>query len=576
VPEAEHFEAVVVGSGFGGSVMAYRLAEAGLTVCMLERGKRYPPGSFARTPREMRNNFWDPSEGRLGLFQAWRFEGIDSLVSAGLGGGSLIYANVLIRKDDHWFYRRRPDGSVGPWPVSRVQLDPHYDSVEAMIDPQRYPFDRHPYDQTPKTVAFKEAAERAGMEWHLPNLGVTFANASERPMLGEVVRDSHGGSTDNLHGQTRTTCRLCGECDIGCNYGSKNTLDFNYLTHADRLGAHLRDHCEVRTLAPRPEGGFVVRYVVHSDDAEGTASDTSRLPLVEVTCDRLVLSAGTFGTTHLLLKNRHNFPGISDRLGHFFSGNGDFLGLVHHSRVIVDGKESARELAPSRGPVITSTVRMPDTSDGGSGPGFYLQDGGYPGFVDWLVEASNGAAVARRAFHFADEWVRNRVTGGSQSDLDSALVALIGDGHRSAGLLPLLAMGLDVPNGVISLDNRGNLALDWSPDRSSEYFSRVIEAMKEIAKELGGEMQVDPLWHLRHKVVTVHPVGGCSMGTGPDDGVVDSHGEVFGYPGLVIADGSVMPGPVGPNPSLTIAALADRFADGLVCSGALHPVSRRR
>jgi cholesterol oxidase len=122
-------------------------------------------------------------------------------------------------------------------------------------------------------------------------------------------------------------------------------------------------------------------------------------------------------------------------------------------------------------------------------------------------------------------------------------------------------MGLDTPDGVMTLDSRQNLALKWSADRSSEYFSRVIEAMRAVATELNADFDVNPLWYFGKKVITVHPVGGCSMGSSPHDGVVDNFGEVFGYPGLIVADGSVMPGPVGPNPSLTIAALSDRFAE---------------
>ncbi|HEY1635336.1 MAG TPA: NAD(P)-binding protein, partial [Acidimicrobiales bacterium] len=229
----EHFDAVVIGSGFGGSVMAYRLAAAGRHVLVLERGKRYPPGSFARSPREMRANFWDPSEGRQGLFQLWDFGGIESLVSAGLGGGSLIYANVLIRKDERWFVRDLPGGGYEDWPVTRAELEPHYDKVEAMLAPQRYPLDEQPYAGTLKTRALREAAGRAGLEWYLPDLAVTFANRTGPPVTGEPIVDEAGDTTDNLHGRTRYTCRLCGECDVGCNYGSKNTLDYNYLTQAE-------------------------------------------------------------------------------------------------------------------------------------------------------------------------------------------------------------------------------------------------------------------------------------------------------------------------------------------------------
>src|ERR671917_409772 len=173
----ETFDAVVVGSGFGGSVAAYRLAEAGRSVVVLERGRVYPPGSFARTPAAMSRNFWDPSEGLHGLFDVWSFRGLEGVVSSGLGGGSLIYANVLLRKDEHWFVQNGPGGES--WPVSRADLDPHYDRAESMLGVQRYPLDRAPYDRTPKTLAFKAAAEARGLDWFLPPLGVTFGNPGE-------------------------------------------------------------------------------------------------------------------------------------------------------------------------------------------------------------------------------------------------------------------------------------------------------------------------------------------------------------------------------------------------------------
>ena len=155
-----HFDAIVVGSGFGGSVMAYRLAEAGQRVCVLERGRPYPPGSFTRSPYRARESFWDPKRGLTGMYHYWSFKGIDALVSAGLGGGSLIYANVFLRKDEKWFVQEDVnDGGYEYWPVTRDDLDPHYDRVEAMIGLQRYPFEHEPYSRTPKTNAFKYATE---------------------------------------------------------------------------------------------------------------------------------------------------------------------------------------------------------------------------------------------------------------------------------------------------------------------------------------------------------------------------------------------------------------------------------
>ena len=197
-------------------MLAYRLAEAGKSVCVLERGKPYPPGSFPRSPRELGKAFWDPSEGLYGMFNLWSFKGIGSLVSSGLGGGSLIYANVLLRKDEKWFVQEDlAAGGYEHWPVTRAELDPHYDAVEKMLNAQRYPFEHEPFDRSSKTAAFREAAGKLDREWILPPLAVTFANKGEDPAVGVPIREEH----PNLHGLPRYTCRLTGECDIGCNFG---------------------------------------------------------------------------------------------------------------------------------------------------------------------------------------------------------------------------------------------------------------------------------------------------------------------------------------------------------------------
>src|SRR3712207_442656 len=232
-----HFDAVIVGSGFGGSVTAYRMAEAGLRVCLLERGKAYPPNSFPRAPHRMQKNFWDPSEGLYGMFNIWSFDELGAVVCSGLGGGSLIYANVLIRKDPKTFVKEDVNGGgYEYWPVSYEDLEPHYERVEKMLGAQRYPLDREPYNETRKTKEYEAAAKRLGLDWRLPNLAVTFGNEGEDPVPGEPIWEAH----PNLHGRTRYTCRLVGECDFGCNYGSKNTLDYNYLSEAKRLGADIR------------------------------------------------------------------------------------------------------------------------------------------------------------------------------------------------------------------------------------------------------------------------------------------------------------------------------------------------
>ena len=552
-----HFDAVVVGSGFGGSVSAYRLAEAGKSVCVLERGKPYPPGSFPRSPRELGRALWDPSKGYYGMFNLWSFRGIGALVSSGLGGGSLIYANVLLRKDERWFVQEDlANGGYEHWPVTRADLDRHYTRAEEMLNVQAYPFDRPPYDATAKTAAFKEAAETLGREWMLPPLAVTFANDGEDPALGVPIREEHA----NLHRAPRYTCRLVGECDVGCNFGSKNTLDYNYLSAAKRLGAEIWTRREVRSFAPREGGGYSVRYVEHDVADEGRKLDTQDKavrPERELTCERLVLSAGTLGSTYLLLKCKDSFPGLSAQLGKRFCGNGDLLTFALQAKN-PDG--SPRALNAETGPVITSAIRVPDELDGGEGRGLYVEDAGFPVFMSWILQTTQGPGALWR---FRRVWLRIvlglllRRPGG---DLSGEVAELLSDTRLSAGSVPLLGMGRDIPDGTMTLAADGKLELDWQIGKSRPFFKRLGDASEQIAEALGARFKRNPTWYLG-RLITVHPLGGCPMGRSAAEGVVDEWGEVFGYPGFTIADGSVMPGPVGPNPSLTIAALADRFAD---------------
>jgi len=552
----EHFDAVVVGSGFGGSVTAFRLAEGGLRVCLLERGKAYPPGSFARTPYDMARNFWDPSDGKHGMFDLWTFKGLEALVSSGLGGGSLIYANVLIRKDPEWFVNEAGED----WPVTRDDLDPHYDRVEPMLAPQRYPFDVEPYSQTPKTQAMRYASEQLGLDWSLPNLAVTFGNPGQTPRPGDPIADG-----ENLHGLPRYTCRLCGECDIGCNFGSKNTLDYNYLSAFKRLGGEIRTRSEVRTFAPRDGGGFVIRYVTHAPEREGEPTDTSALPQQTLTSARLVLSAGAFGTPYLLLRNADAFPGLSRAaLGTRFCGNGDKLAFLTKGVRTDRGRRVGHPFEPSIGPVITSRIRYPDALDGsgGRGRGFYIEDGGYPHFASWLLEMTEVRTRPVRAVKFLYRRVKNKLLDEPVSNISGELSELLGNCVKSSGALPLLGMGRDTPDGVMSLRDR-YLEVDWTTKTSRPYFDSVKGAMEDLARALGARFTDSPLWYFR-RVITVHPLGGAPMGRTPETGFVDPYGQVFGVPGLSVADGSVMPGPVGPNPSLTIAALADRFSDRIL------------
>jgi cholesterol oxidase len=560
-PEA-HFDVVVVGSGFGGSVMTQRLSAAGMSVCLLERGKAYPPGSFARSPWETGRNFWDPSEGLQGLFNVWSFRGLGGIVASGLGGGSLVYSNVLIRKDRSTFVR----DELETWPVAYDELEPHYERHEQTLAATPYPYEldpakrdpaREPYDRTYKTNALQLAAERLGLQWYLPKLAVAFS-ANGEPTLAEPIL----GEAENIHGRVRMTCRLCGECNIGCNYGSKNTLDFNYLSDAAlRHGASIFTRCEVKTFAPRASGGYAVEYVDHSEAVEGEKR-TQPLPLRTVTCDRLVLAAGTFGSTYLLLKNREAFPGLSDRLGTRFCGNGDLLTFA--LKCMEDGPDKrARILDPAYGPVITSTIRVPDALEGGPGRAFYIQDGGQPQIASWIMETGNLPSVLRRALRLAVRLVRKWLRFDRRTDIGREISAAFGPATLSSSTMLLFGMGRDIPDGNMTLSKDGYLDIDWRTRRSNAFFQQIRGSGREIAGVLNAKFMDNPPWHLS-RVVTVHPLGGCPMGRDEREGVVDSYGRVFGHPGLLVVDGSIMPGPVGPNPSNTIAALAHRAAERLI------------
>lgn len=582
--DKNEFDAVIIGSGFGGSVMAYRLAEAGLRVCLLERGKTYPPFSFPRTPFKLRNNFWDPSEGLYGMYDVWSFKGSGALVSSGLGGGSLIYANIIIRKDEKWFVRDLDKGGYEDWIVTRKDLDPHYDRVDKMMNVQKYPLKHKPYDKTSKTLAMIEAAGKLKekcpndtVEWLPLNLAVSFRqrhvgdvnnpdDVNNPPVTGEPIVEEYG---ENYHKKTRYTCVLCGECDFGCNTGSKNTLDYTYITAAQHAGAEIRPLCEVKSFAPNKDGkGYSVTYVKHDlEKWEGVKFDKEKetRPTQTIKCDRLIIAAGTFGSPYLLFKNLEKFPNISKKLGSRFCVNGDLLSFLVRSQEKKDGKCVPRVLDPNFGPVITSAIRLGDTLDGmgDQGRGFYVEDGGNPYLLSWGAELTGFFSLLRRSAHFAKMFFKYRLGLGGDSNLDKEIADLIGDCATSKSSLPVLTMGRDIANGNLSL-KKEFLECDWEIKKSQEYYDRVKRIVSGIAGALHAEYWDNPSYEYFQQVLTAHPLGGCPMGRSKSEAVVDSYGEVFDYPGLYVADGSIMPGPVGPNPSMTIAAISDRAADHII------------
>jgi cholesterol oxidase len=519
----------------------------------------YPPGSFARTPRQMRRAFWDPDRGIHGLFEVWSFAKVRALVSSGLGGGSLIYANVLLRKPPETFEAGPPDDFT-PWPVEPDDLREEYDDAERHLRPTPLPDDYLALSPAQggvaKTQAFFAAATAAGLEPKRAPIAVTF-----RADEAAAVRPGVPFGENNLHARPRHTCTLVGECDLGCNEGAKNSLDYTYLTEFVEAGGRIFTCCEAQDIEPASNGGYVVRYFEHAgareavlrrrrgddpaplllDDASGSAEPTRT-----VTADVVVVAAGTFGSTRLLLRSRPRLPGLSTQLGRRFSTNGDLLSFARECRN-QDG--SWRDLDPSLGPVITAYAEHV-----AHGRRLWMQDAGGPAMSEWAWQAGEMVRDLWSARALLPSLLRGR-RGGRISGL---MADALGSAEASSAMLPMLTMGQDVSGGRFRLEGNG-LALDWDPHgRSHSYFAAAVALAERFAHHLGGRLG-PPLFTRWAPGLTAHPLGGCPMGADARNGVVDAHGAVFGYPGLFVADGSIMPGPVGPNPSLTIAAMAGRI-----------------
>lgn len=378
------YEAVIIGSGFGGAITGCRLSKKwGKKVLILERGKRYPKGSFPRSPNAMSKNFWnvpeDPNPFRAkrfrnlretGLFDIRNYPNMDVVLSAGLGGGSLIYANVFLEPPDHIFDERWPTGS------KKKDLVPYYKVVKEVLGSRPIPQDGNPRRKIVRTELYQKFAKASGNESKLANINVFFGNDFKRPL--EI-----GLQEKNKYGAVQTSCTYCAECDIGCNTHSKNTLDLNYLFVAEnKYKAEIRtEHLVVKivplgndkTEDPKSTGQY--GYRVHYIDLNNSKAHY-------VDTNRVILSAGTLGTTELLLKCKEEFktlPAISDRLGKRFSGNGDFLSFV------VRGKEPAD---PNYGPVITQYIDYNLFKNYDSKHAFVLEDASYPVFASYFVEGA--------------------------------------------------------------------------------------------------------------------------------------------------------------------------------------------
>jgi cholesterol oxidase len=513
---ADSYDAVVVGSGFGGGITACRLAQAGWRVCVLERGRRFAAEDFISEPEQAPTLLWHHLLNPGGIFDLRLFKDIVVLTAAGVGGGSLVYANVQLRA--------HPE-------ITRAVLDPYYERVESVLEPVATPAD----PELDRMRAFREMAAAAGEQ------------ATELPIA------VYFGEEDRLNpfgGVPQSGCTNLARCNIGCPRHAKNTIDLNYLARAEREGAHVRPHCEVLRLDPpdSPGGRWRVSYRGVGDADDGNVE----APVV-------VLCAGTLGSTRLLLQNRRRLPHLSPALGTRFSGNGDALAAAFNP-----SREAVQNAHSDYGPVMTSRIDYWDRHR------FMVADGALPPHFTGLLNVlrSEAALVGWRKhlllrlkylavqLGLTDRMVRPKTV---KLDLDDAPID---------DSLVFLMLGQDAADGRMRLTPIfRRLDIQWSNERSKPLF----EAMKRTANELARAAEAEPFFALGAgpfgKDITVHPLGGCPMADDPADGVVDAHGRVHGHPGLHISDGSIVPTAIGVNPSETIAALAERNVEHLVSGG---------
>ena len=391
------------------------------------------------------------------------------------------------------------------WPVTYKDLEPRYARHEESRREAVSSSSTRLTAGRSRPNALREASEQLGLEWYLPKLAVTFAPNGGAPVPGVPIV----GGEDNLHGSPRLTCRLCGECNFGCNYGSKDTLDFNYLSLAKlrrgvdiargaRRRRSLRGQEEATPSAtsttPRPSRASPPGAPPRADDHRRPAR-----PLLRD--DRLDL---------FLLKNRANFPGLSERLGTRFCGNGDLLTFVMRTHETVGGKRRGRQMEPGYGPVITSTIRVKDALEGGPGARTTSRTAAIPETINWIIDAGDQPAALMRGIRFAWRLLKLYLKRAGSSDVGARSSRLIGPAPTSSTTLPLFAMGRDIPDGNMRLTSKGLLDVDWNKRRSIPLRSRAPHG-RDIAKVLDGKFKDNPPWYVG-RVVTVHPLGGCPMG----------------------------------------------------------------
>jgi cholesterol oxidase len=520
-------DTIVVGSGFGGAVSACRLAEAGDRVIVLERGRRWDRNNYPRGPGDA----WWWSQDDPANWNGWLdlrlFPHMAVAQGAAVGGGSLIYANISALPP------RRVFDAGWPPEINWEALVPYYKTVGDFMNVQPVPDGQWPL----RMQLMKEAAEKIGegRRFRKLELAVSF-DPGWNYQLPDAIDPKHSKRFVNAQGVEQGTCVHLGNCDIGCEVDARNTLDRNYLARAEQKRADIRPLHLVSAIEPI-EGGYRVHYEALGDGERKAGSATA---------PRVVVAAGSLNSTELLLHCRDvlkTLPRVSAFLGRNWSSNGDFLTPAIYPQ---------RPLNPSQGPTITSAIDFLDRSQ--NNESFWIEDGGFPDLVANWIRAGESAHPQVKAF------------------LRTIRDALAAHGPLEH-VMPWFAQGVDAADGHLRLHRRWwlfgpwRLTLDWQIERSRSIIEAIIAMHKRLSAATGGHPVVPPSWSVANYLITPHPLGGCNMGTTPENGVVDHKGEVFGYRNLFVIDGAIVPEAVGVNPSRTIAALAERAIASMITKG---------
>ena len=518
------YDFLVIGSGFGGAVSALRLSEKGYRVGVLEMGKRWRGVDFARTNWNVRKYLWMPRLALYGIQQITLLRDVLIFHGAGVGGGSLVYANTLLTPPDRVFDDPR-------WPAGvdwRAALAPHYRTARFMlgvVEAQKV----FPADELLRDVV-QELTGR-GQTFSKHTVGVYFGQPNQ-----EAPDPFFGGE-----GPSRTGCLHCGECMTGCRHGAKNTLDQNYLWLAERRGAVIHPETLVEDLRPREGGGWEVRTVRSTDRIlKRRRTFTAR---------QVVVAASVLGTVRLLLdcQRRGSLPRLSPQLGNYVRTN---------SEALLGVKAPGSEVDYSQGIAITSGIHPDDDTHVemvryGAGQDFMsllttvLVGGGppWPRWLRWLGHMVRHPIEAIRA-HSPLDWARRTSILLVMQPVSNFMRLTLRRRPWGWGLSSELRAG----------------------PRPPTYMPLANLLAEKMAERIGGTPGSVLPEVLLDTSTTAHILGGATMGRSPDEGVCDAQGRVFGYEGLYIADGSLVPANLGVNPSLTITALAEHVMAGIPAS----------